>query len=94
MLWSMFSTRKSSDFDTSDPLGALMVEWRQTTTIFWYGMVTAGALVFSPLERVAWLVGIAVLGMPLLLLGQSLVIVGNELRKSGKMRPHSSEEAR
>ena len=90
----MFSTRKSSDFDTSDPLGALMVEWRQTTTIFWYGMITAGALAFSPFERVAWLVGLAVLGMPLLLLGQSLVIVGNELRKTGKVLPHPSEDAR
>ena len=90
----MFSSRKSSEFDTSDPLGALMVEWRQTTTIFWYGMITAGALVFSPAKEIAWLVGLAVLGMPLLLLGQSLVIVGNELRKTGRVSPQPSEEAR
>ena len=90
----MIFSRNPSEFDTSDPLGALMTEWRQVTNFFWGGLIIAGILIFSPLPQVAWLLGLAAVGMPLLLLGQSVVIVGNELRKNGRAAPQAPEEAR
>ena len=69
------------EFDTSDPLGALMTEWRQIAAWFWFGL--AAAVVFALLlPDVAWVVGVAALGFPLIQLGHTIVIVGNELRKN------------
>ena len=39
----------TSEFDTSDPLGALMAEWRQTSNLFWAGAV------WAPLQPVSLL---------------------------------------
>ena len=84
----------SSEFDTSDPLGALMAEWRQTSNLFWAGAVATGILIFTPFSQLAWLLGLVLLGMLQLMLGQSVVIVGNELRKSNHGAPQPPEEAR
>lgn len=83
-----------SEFDTSDPLGALMAEWRQTNNIFWAGAVATGILIFTPFSKLAWLLGLVLLGMIQLMLGQSVVIVGNELRKAKSAAPHPPDEAR
>lgn len=84
------------DFDTSDPLGALMAEWRQITMQLWIGVVAAALLSFAgtPFTSVAWVVVAAVLGMAIVQLGQTVVIVGNELRKSLTSPSQDSEEKR
>ena len=81
------------DYDTSDPLGALMADWRVTETWFWFGMALAVGMTFLKAE-LAWIVALATVGMPLIHLGKTVVIVGNELRKSQRTRPTDSEEPR
>jgi len=82
------------EFDTSDPLGALMTEWRNAHLIFWIGVGGAGVLTMTPYAHLAWLLGVVVLGMLLILLGQSVVICANELRKTGRAAPQRPEDAR
>jgi hypothetical protein len=78
-----------TSFD-SDPLSALLHEWRQTAMLFWLGLAAAVVCALL-LPQVAWVVGVAVLGFPLVQLGQTIVIVGNELRKTGR---NQSDEPR
>lgn len=82
------------EFDTSDPLGALMFEWRNANVIFWLGVVGAGILSLTPYASIAWLLGVVVIGMLLVLLGQSVVICANELRKASRATPQRPEDAR
>ncbi len=77
-------------FDTSDPLGALMAEWKQTAVWFWFALAAALILQFVKPE-IAWIVGVAAIGMPIIHLGQTVVIVGNELRKRQRAERESSE---
>lgn len=69
-----------------DPLSALLHEWRQTALLFWLGLAVATACALL-LPQMAWVVGVAVLGFPLVQLGQTVVIVGNELRKNSDHQP-------
>ena len=80
----------TQEYDTSDPLGALMADWRATGTWFWFGMAVAAGLTFIKPE-IAWIVALAAVGLPLVHLGQTVVIVGNELRKTQRTRPESDE---
>lgn len=84
----------SHEFDTSDPLGALMAEWRNAHMIFWIGVAGAGVLTMTAYAKLAWLLGLVVLGMLLVLLGQSVVICANELRKTGRTAPQRPDDAR
>ncbi|MDA1266364.1 MAG: hypothetical protein O2816_14895 [Planctomycetota bacterium] len=81
------------EYDTSDPLGALMADWRATGSWFWFGMAVAAGLTFVKPEF-AWIVALSSIGMPVVQLGQTVVIVGNELRKSQRGRPTKSDEPR
>ncbi len=86
-----------STYDNTDPLGLLMTEWSLMTYSFW-AMLIAGASALLLQDRIgAWSMSlgivlvVAALGLPLLKCGQTLVIVGNELRKQPQPPPAGQE---
>ncbi len=80
-------------FDTSDPLGALMTEWKRASGLFPLGVAAAAFLTFTKAAGIAWVLGLLMLGMLLILLGQTVVIVGNELRKAKRVLPEPFDDA-
>ncbi len=79
------------DFDKDDPLGALMSEWSQMALGFWIGLAAALALALL-LPEIAWVVGLGLIGVILMQLGNTVVVVGNELRKEFSRRPAKGPE--
>lgn len=79
-----------TDFDTSDPLGLLMAEWAQVSTWFWV-FLGAAAVAAGFLPSFTPVVAAAAVGLPILKLGHTVVIVGNELRKETQ-RPSRENE--
>ncbi len=71
--------------DSHDPLELLLHEWSQVSLLFWV-LLTAGAIALATLgdshgPAVGVVLIAAAVGVPLLKLGPTLVIVGNEMRK-------------
>lgn len=81
---------KSSE--TTDPLAALLIEWRQMSLQFWVAVIAALALTQTEVASLAWILGVVAIGMPLLLLGQTVVIISNEERKLHGAAPQDEFE--
>ena len=84
-------------YDTEDPLGMLMQEWNQMQTLFW-GLLVLGTVMTGLSTRLGELGAglgpsmlVAALGLPLIKLGPTVVIVGNELRKAPAVLPPSQD---
>ena len=85
-----------TDYETSDPLQLLMVEWSQVGRWFWV-FLAAGAVAMFALPSypgLPVLLAAAGLGNALLRLGATVIITANEVRKElhGAARGSATED--